>query len=134
MQKREKDLPSNEEVNVPLTDAIAVLSDNQWHMAETHSTATMRSDNYDPVPLNVYGTVDVPLHARQEIPSEESLYPVEFLRNQGSWGREGDALSCAGLARTNGKEIPTRLFVWDEGGGTGIFLHSIDNSQSNTRR
>lgn len=134
MKIEEARVPSNEEAQVPPTDAVDVLYDNQWHMALAQDGLTMHSGNYDPLRLDMFGSVDAPLYARSELPEEEPTYQVDFVRNQGSWGREGEALICKGLAMAEGKEIPTRLLVWDDGGGTGIFLHSItDNPQSNRR-
>lgn len=122
------------EVNVPPVDAVDVLSDNEWHMAQAKPGVIMHFNNYDPLHLGIFGSVDAPFHARSEIPEEEVVYPLEFVRDQGSWGREGDDLVCRGIARVEGKEIRVRLLVWDEAGGTGLFVRSTaDTPQSNRR-
>ncbi len=104
-------------------DAIEVLEDNQFHASMTGSYH-MSIDDYSPLTFWINGKAEQPL-GELEFPSSEPCYRLDFLRDQGSWGREGSDLSCKGKIIVNDREIPARLTSL--GGVT--FFHKLNQPQ-----
>lgn len=99
-------------------DATEVLKDEQWHAAMS-SPSTMSASDYTPLTFWINSKAERPL-SELEYPSSGQCYRMEFVRDQGSWGREGSDLSCKGRAIIGDQELAVTLLAM----GDAIFFHA----------
>lgn len=104
-------------------DAIEVLEDNQFHASMT-SPDHMSMDDYSPLTFWINGKAEQPLSDLEDL-SSEPCHRLDFLRDQGSWGREGSDLSCKGKIIVDEREIPARLITL----GGVVFFHKLNEPQ-----
>ena len=108
------DIPSN----LP-EDVTEVLKDGKWHAAMS-SPRHMSLGDYSPLRFWINGTAE-DLLGKLEYPSSGQCYRMEFVRNQGSWGREEGDLFCEGKAVIGDKELPVSLVTMN----TVVFFQAI---------